>query len=278
MNSHPTEPNPPPGGDSGDDPLAAFAEIGRDVGSPGAVPAPAPEQPPIYRVSSRAEADADDDEVARPTGFYGTRSDPIFGFLIGMALSVGLTPILPLNADLRMVVAWAVLAGFGVLAWLVGSTDRIGEEAPEDLVWGVIFGVILALPLLFIGGDTLAVTVQRIFRSGIDGELRSLSPGVVLALLVFVMPLAETLFFRGLMQRDRPFWLVGALGSLWSIVLLFPMIEVARFPAIALIIGTALTLMNLIYSYVRQRNGLAAAWLCQIVINILVLFVPYVSV
>jgi hypothetical protein len=32
--------------------------------------------------------------------------------------------------------------------------------------------------------------------------------------------------------------------------------------------------MNLIYSYVRQRNGLAAAWICQIVANIVLLFLP----
>jgi hypothetical protein len=30
----------------------------------------------------------------------------------------------------------------------------------------------------------------------------------------------------------------------------------------------------MIYSYVRQRNGLAAAWLCQIVVNVVVLFLP----
>jgi len=79
------------------------------------------------------------------------------------------------------------------------------------------------------------------------------------------------------MQRGRAFWLVGGLGSLWSILLFFPMIEVGRYPAIAVIIGTTLTLMNMIYCYVRQRNGLAAAWLCQITINLLLFFVPYVT-
>ena len=52
------------------------------------------------------------------------------------------------------------------------------------------------------------------------------------------------------------------------------MLDVRRFPAVTLIIGTALVMMNLIYSYVRQRNGLAAAWLCQIVINLTLLFLP----
>jgi hypothetical protein len=29
------------------------------------------------------------------------------------------------------------------------------------------------------------------------------------------------------------------------------------------------------YSYVRQRNGLAAAWAAQIVVNLLVMFLPF---
>ncbi|PJF25917.1 MAG: hypothetical protein CUN53_10330, partial [Phototrophicales bacterium] len=155
--------------------------------------------------------------------------------------------------------------------------DRVGEESPENLIWGVVFGLILAAPLLLVGGDALTTTVRLIFRTGIEGSIRALPPGSVLALIVFVMPLAETLFFRGLMQKDRPFWLIGALASVWSILLFFPLIEVGRFPAVAIIIGTALVLMNMIYSYVRDRNGLAAAWLCQIVVNLLVMFVPYIT-
>jgi hypothetical protein len=241
--------------------------------------------PSIYRVTARTRSERRKQTAARLRGgiaevrprSYGARSDPTFGYLVGMALSIGLTPILPYNADLRLVVAWSVLAGIGVLTWLVGDTERIADEAPENLIWGVVFGLILAAPLLLVGGGALTTTVERLFRTGIEGEIRALSAGAVLTLVVFVMPLAETLFFRGLMQRGRPFWIVGILGSLWSMALFFPMIEVARFPAIALIIGTALTLMNLIYGYVRARNGLAAAWLCQITINLLLLFVPYIA-
>jgi hypothetical protein len=52
------------------------------------------------------------------------------------------------------------------------------------------------------------------------------------------------------------------------------MIDAPRYPAVAVIIGTALFLMNLMYSYVRQRNGLAAAWICQIVASLILLFLP----
>ena len=116
------------------------------------------------------------------------------------------------------------------------------------------------------------------FQTGIAGDVRNLSVGAVAALLIFVMPLAETLFFRNLLQARQPFVVTGALASLWSILLFFPMLDVGRYPVIAILIGTALVLMNMIYSYVRDRNGLAAAWLCQIVVNVVLLLVPYFSV
>lgn len=213
---------------------------------------------------------ADDaDRSARISG-----SEPTFGFLIALALSIGMTPLIPENADLRLVVAWMALAFFGVLAWLLGSTVRIGEEAPENIAWGIIFGLILSVPMLLIGGGTLTTTVQLIFQTEIGGAVMTLPRGSVLALLVFVMPLAETLFFRGVMQVNRPFWMVGILASAWSLVLFLPALNVGTYPLVAVVIGTALLMINLFYSYVRQRNGLAAAWLCQIVVNVVLLFVP----
>jgi hypothetical protein len=221
----------------------------------------------------------DDDGIGEPVRVRhrSSGSDPTFGLLVGLALSVGLAPLAPENADLRYAVVWIVLGAFGTFAWLLGETDRIEKEEVEDLTWGVVFGVILAVPLLFVGGSTLATTVHLIFRTGIGGETQNLPLGSALLMLVFAMPTAETLFFRGLMQYGRPFWLVGLLSSLWSILLFFPMIEVGRYPVIAVIIGIALVMMNLTYSYVRRRNGLAAAWLCQITVNLVLLFIPYLS-
>lgn len=202
-----------------------------------------------------------------PVSYRGAASDPVFGYLVAIALSLGLVPLIPDQADLRYVIIWGVMAGFGVLSWLLGDMARIGQETPENLAWGIIFGLIVGIPLLMVGGQTLHQTVQRLFINMHVGE--------TLAFLVFVMPLAETLFFRGLLQGQRPFWMVGLLGSVWSILVFFPLLDVGRYPAVAVVIGVALVLMNQMYSYVRQRNGLAAAWLCQIVVNLVVLFIPF---
>ncbi|MGQ9888333.1 MAG: CPBP family glutamic-type intramembrane protease [Aggregatilineales bacterium] len=217
-------------------------------------------------------ADAGDDDLpdfSLPPASRGLTSDPAFGYLIALALAIGLAALPREQYDLRYTLLWMLLAGFGVLAWLLGTMTRIGQETPENLAWGVVFGLIIATPLLAVGGSTLTTTVNLLFGM--------LSSGALLAYLVFVMPLAETLFFRGILQEQRPFWVVGLMSSLWGALLFFPVLDFQRYPAVVAIIGVALAMMNLTYSYVRQRNGLAAAWVCQIVVNLVLLFVPFVS-
>jgi membrane protease YdiL (CAAX protease family) len=207
--------------------------------------------------------------------YRGSGNDATFGFLIVVALAIGLTPLLPTYADMRYSIVWGLMAGFGVLAWLLGSMTRIAQETAEDLAWGVIFGLIIGAPLLLIGGSILGTSVGLLFRSSTAAGILPMPPGVVLAYVVFVMPLAETLFFRGVLQETRPFWLVATLSTVWSLALFAPMLDLANFPGVGILVGVALVLMNVMYSYVRDRNGLAAAWLCQITVNIIVLFIPY---
>jgi hypothetical protein len=61
------------------------------------------------------------------------------------------------------------------------------------------------------------------------------------------------------------------------VLLFFPMLDLSRYPAIAGLIALALLMLNFIYSYVRRRNGLAAAWICQIVVNLVLIFFPFIS-
>lgn len=207
-----------------------------------------------------------------PTVYRGASSDPMFGYLIALALAIGLTALPGEQGEqyhLRYTLVWTVMAGFGVLAWLLGSSARVDQETPENLAWGVVFGLIIATPLLAVGGSTLTTTVTLLFGS--------MTAGTLLAYLVFVMPLAETLFFRGVMQETRAFWLVALLSSIWGGLLFFPMLDIARYPAVVVVIALALLMMNLTYSYVRRRNGLAAAWICQIIVNLVLLFFPFVS-
>ncbi|HLV36885.1 MAG TPA: CPBP family glutamic-type intramembrane protease [Spirillospora sp.] len=224
----------------------------------------------LYDEEIVEEPDKDDfTDSTGPLGYRAAGSDPTFGYLIALALAVGLTALPPEQRDLRYTILWMIPAGFGVMAWLLGSQIRIQAETPENLAWGIAFALIVATPLLAVGGSTLTATVNLLFRG--------MTWGTLLAYMVFVMPLAETLFFRGLLQLERPFWIVGLMSSLWSALLFFPLLNIGSYPAIAAVITVALLMMNLTYSYVRQRNGLAAAWVCQIVVNLVLIFFPYVS-
>lgn len=222
-----------------------------------------------------AEASETPPESQPPRGRAAIRiqqrgaTDPFFGFIIAAGLSIGLTPLLPESVEFRYALAWGALAGVSVLSWLLGNMERINQESPDDIGWGILFGVLLGIPfLVFLSEHVLAPTADRLFPE--------MSPGSLLAFLVFVMPLAETLFFRGLLQGLLAFWIVGLLATLWNIVLFFPVMweAVTLLPAVSAVIAVLLLMMNWLYVYVRARNGLAAAWMCQIVANLIIFYVP----
>ena len=198
-------------------------------------------------------------------GYRGTRSDPLFGLILAGAVGVGTIPIIDGgSADLRYTLVWGMLALFGVIAWLLGSADRIEEEDPINLAWGVVFGLILSIPILaFVGGNLTEISERMFPELGI---------GTVLAYLMFVMPLSETLFFRGLLQTSRAFWFPAVICTVWQVILFFPLINRGPLP---LILAFVMLMANLLYGYVRNRNGLAAAWVCQMTVNLILLFFPY---
>lgn len=235
------------------------------------------EQPRIQRVSARYEQEADDENVPdpvrvpRPT----TSTDPTLGLLVSFALGLGLIALIPNNADLRYTLISMALLAFAGFAWLFGSMDRIGRESPTNLMWGAGFALLVGIPVFIAGGSILTAATRQLFRTGIEGSVVPMPGGMVLAYLVFVIPTAETLMFRGLLQSGRSFLTVGIVGSLWSALFFLPMIDLSRFPIVALILVILLTLFNMTYAYVRQRNGLAAAWVTQVLINVLVFYLPY---
>ena len=209
----------------------------------------APESHDSAEPSEPVDAVQERTAIARRT-YYRGAGDPLFGFIIAAALSVGLTPLLPDSVELRYTLAWGALAGVSVLSWLLGSMERIGQESPENLGWGILYAVLLGIPfLVFLSRIVLAPAADHLFPG--------MSSGSLLAFLVFVMPIAETLFFRGLLQGQLAFWLVGLLATIWSIVLFFPVMwgALTELPAVTSVIVILQLMMNLLYVYVRKRNG-----------------------
>lgn len=219
--------------------------------------------------SNEAEYDDTDDliEAESDVSYRGSSNDPLFGLLLAGAVALGLAPLIGSDGfDLRYVLVWGLLAGFGVLAWLFGSGPRIIEDRPENLAWGIIFALILVVPLLGFGGNTFAEMAELM--------LRDMTPGTALAFLVFIMPMGETLFFRGIIQNSRPFWQTALMATAFQMVVFFPLVDRGPYP---LIVGITMLMANMIYGYVRGRNSLAGAWICQITVNITLIFFPFVS-
>jgi hypothetical protein len=227
-----------------------------------------PQAIPIQKVDREPDDWPDESEERTPRS---TRQDldPVFGYILAMALSIGLTPV---QANMRLVLLWTFIALMGGMAFLLGSGIRIKVTDPGDLVWGLVFGVLTGGALLLVGTDTLNVAAERVFGAGQEDD--ELLNTWVFQATVFVMPLSETLFFRGAMQRVHGIPVVALLSSAWSMLLFFPELDLADTPMVGMVIGTALVLLNFLYSYVNARNGLAASFFCQVIAGSLLLLVP----
>ena len=164
------------------------------------------------------------------------------------------------------------LALMGATAFVLGSGIRMKATDPGDLLWGLGLGLITGGGLMLVGWDTLAVTAERLFAMG-QGDSALLNTWIFQA-TAFVMPLSESLFFRGAMQRVHSIPTVALLASAWSMLMFFPNLGLSEAPVVGFVIGTALVVLNFLYSYVNYRHGLAASIGCQVVAGTLLLLAP----
>jgi membrane protease YdiL (CAAX protease family) len=172
------------------------------------------------------------------------------------------------------VVLWTLIGIMGGMAFLLGSGIHFKVTDPGDLMWGLGLGLFTGGALVLVGADTLSVTAERLFGAGQKGN--PLLDTWIFQATVFVMPLAETLFFRGAMQRAHATPIVALLATGWSILMFFPNLGLGDTPMVGVVIGTALALLNFLYSYVNFRHGLAASLLCQACAGTMLLLVPLV--
>ncbi len=196
-------------------------------------------------------------------------ADPIIALMIVGAISVGLTP---LDALVRYVVLWSVLGATGLVASVLGSSQRITQTTVNDLVAGVSFAGWIGVPLMIVLGTPLSQISDRMFDAG------DVSPAVintwVFMAVVFVQPAADSLFFRGAMQQFRSLLTTTFFATIWTMVLFFPHMNLGDATGVTLTLTIFFAFLNFLYSYVRVRNGLAAAWVCQILTGSLLWFMP----
>lgn len=202
----------------------------------------------------------DEDEPSRTV-------DPALALIILVAVMLlGFGSLAP---DVRYTIVWTILTIVAVVT-IISDRINIAPKRPQlsDLVAGVVFGSVIGVPLLLIGGAQLNQLSTSLFGA--------ISGAAVFQMMVFTMPLAETLFFRGAMQSGRGLIFTGAAAGVWAILLFFPYLNIRdfifKYPVVTVVIGTSFVLTNFLYSYMRERFGIFTSWTCQITINLLLLF------
>lgn len=189
--------------------------------------------------------------------------DPLYALALYLALGIG-TILFMENLEVRYTVLWATLIGVGGLLTLFETPRRPGRITITNLTWGLFIGLVIGLPLLVTVSQGLAATASVLFPyANLPTLFRS---------LVFIAPLGETLFFRGRLQERHGIAtsIVGA--GLGNVIFFWPAVAEAPIYLAALIVFY--TVLAGIYSFLRARNGLSAALICQATINTLLIFVP----
>jgi hypothetical protein len=189
--------------------------------------------------------------------------DPLF--IYGIALVVTVLGLGGMPLETRLTLVWTALSVLGFLAILVDEIEVV-RPSVRDIAIGAGYAALVGAPIFVIGSAQLA---------RIAGELFSgMSATSVFLLLIFAMPAAETLFFRGAFQSARGLVLSALAGGVWSCLLLLAGLNVTAYPLVAFVIGLALVALNFLYSYLAAVYNLFSAWTCQIIMNALLLWLP----
>ena len=225
-------------------------------------------------VGDASVEDSTDEEKPKPKQKLSRRqlqreADPIFFLMVATAISIGLTPV---DSITRYTILWSILGGMGLVAYILGASQRLSQTSMDDLTAGIGFGLGVGIPLIIVMGGPLESISQRMFDVS-DVPAKVMDSWVYMA-VIFVQPAADSLFFRGAMQQFRSLILTALLATAWNILLFFPHMDLANAQGVAVTIGIFFVFLNFLYGYVRFRNGLAAAWVCQIVGGGMLWFIP----
>ncbi|MCE7949339.1 MAG: hypothetical protein DYG88_18115 [Chloroflexi bacterium CFX4] len=229
-------------------------------------PAPQPPEPATVADETGAADDAaedfEDDEAFEDDERLLTL-DPLF--IYGIALVVTVLGLGGMPLEARLTLVWTAIAGVGLMAILVDEIEVL-RPSVRDLAIGVGYATLVGVPILVIGSSQLGRIAADLFSG--------MSPTTIFLLLVFAMPTAETLFFRGAFQASRGLIFAGAAAGIWSCLLLLAGLTVTAYPLVAIVIGVAILALNFLYSYLAAVYNLFTAWACQIAMNALLLWLP----
>jgi membrane protease YdiL (CAAX protease family) len=202
-------------------------------------------------------------------GKSGTRLelDPYFACLIFAAVGLG---TLKLGTSPRLIILWTTLIGLW-LAFHEGQPLSFQYQI-NDIGLGTAVGLVVGVPLMLLAFHALATAIPILYVSSDPSMPVGASGSMIFVSLVLVAPVAEELFFRDILHRERGFWASIGLYAAAALILFLP--TAGGFLAVLGAVTGAMAILGILYAFLYERYGLAATLACHTTLNLVLLFVP----
>ena len=185
--------------------------------------------------------------------------NPYLGFLLLAGIGVA---TLRVKHNVRLVLLWM---GLLTLVLLYAERGRLrANYSLLNLARGALVGIVAALPFYLLGRDFFYATASRLY--GVDNIL------VLVERAVFLVPILEESFFRGIVQTERGLLDGALLFGLAQALYFVPL--VSEFPAVIVVMVLGMILLGLLYGYLYERYGLTASTACHVAVNAVLLVLP----
>ena len=189
----------------------------------------------------------------------GWALNPHLGFLL--LAGVGLASI-RLSHPLRLSLLWLVLL---VLILLYAQSGRLKSDYSLLSVGrGALIGALVALPFYLFARDFFYSTASWLYSVN---DLQ-----VLLERAVFIVPLLEEGYFRGVVQRERGLVEGAVLFGLAQALYFVSAVKVYFAVIAAVVLG--MILAGLLYGYLYKRYGLTASIAGHVALNFVLFVLP----
>ncbi len=185
--------------------------------------------------------------------------NPYLAFLLLVGVGIA---TLRLEHSLRLGALWLVLLGT-VLLYAESGRYR-ARYSILNLMRGGLIGLVIALPFCLLAQGFFYATASWLYAST--------DVLVLLERAVFIAPILEEGYFRGIVQNERG-WLGGAL--MFGLVQgLYCLTCAPTFPLVIVGLVLGMFMFGILYAYVYRRYGLTASVGCHVMVNLVLLVLP----
>lgn len=184
-------------------------------------------------------------------------TEPLLLFYVFVGVGLG-TVALP--QDTRLAVLWTTLALLTLLRW---SREGVKMDLTAPAVGrGALLAGVISLPLLALLPRQLQIFTERLYGTH--------QVVFLFYQVCFVSAPVEEAFFRGVILEDRGSSMAAGLYAAAVLLIFAPHVPIP----VALLIAFAAALMGLVYGYVCEHYGLAAAIACHVVSGLMLQVMP----